>query len=525
MTILGGIEDQISLYIWGEISNKLYAISDPTLANFYVYKRVFKSLTSPLRSSQPLLWGIYSPLATLFGGKFINIFFVLTFLLILAVSYLYFKKYRYPLIFGLLFAFSTYFMTHLGRHAALTQIWLVPLFFLLLKKRDGTLKNKLLLSLVLSSSILISNYLGFFLFLTFTVYLLSKVIVEKFNRKKLLHEFKNALIIAIISVVFLSPFVFPYIKAIYLPNTKTPQQIVVRKRNLSDFAAFSSRPWYFFIPPVKNPIFGSFSKSLLAKIESTGYFLADDYFASEHQENYFGLYFLLSFSFLFFNLNKKLDQESKKEIYINLLTSVFIISFMMPPFFTISGIKIFTPNWLIYKFFPIFRVTARLSIIVHFLLLVTYAKLITFAAKENVIKKLYLNILMLTLLFFTLVETFIPPKLYDIGTVPEVFAYLKNTGEHRIIAVYPYSKADDAFFWVPHHQQLLINPRGFRDENYESEALTKNLPSEEGLSMLSKLEVSHLVVYKEGENLDYFRLSEQLELEKEFEDSLLYKIK
>ena len=69
-------------------------------------------------------------------------------------------------------------------------------------------------------------------------------------------------------------------------------------RPIGDWYWFSFRPWYFFIPPKSSIFFGDLSKNIYDKIESTGYYLADDYMEEEMAGSYMGWHFLLGMAFV-----------------------------------------------------------------------------------------------------------------------------------------------------------------------------------------------------------------------------------
>jgi hypothetical protein len=198
----------------------------------------------------------------------------------------------------------------------------------------------------------------------------------------------------------------------------------------------------------------------------------------------------------------------------------------MPPYFTLAGLKIYTPNWLIYKFFPIFRVTARLGIVVYFVLLSLMAKVVFYIKENQLFSRKILKFFIFLLLIVTLTETYIPIKMYRQKQPPEVFKYLEELGGYHRIAVFPYSKADDTYLWMPVHKQLLVNPRGYRNSKYgySSEELTKSITTKEGLEKLKKLEVEYLIVFKEGQYLEYFDHANSLEVVEKFDDSVIYKL-
>ncbi len=531
MTILGGLDDQTLLLTWGNVSKCLFSKCPSNLSDFYVYKDIFSSFIRPLQSNQPILSLVVSRVLYLFGSNSLLIMFIIAMLLNLIFSYLLFSKSKFGLVYSIIFTFSAYAWSHFGIHIDLMQMWVLPLFihFTLEYQDTLTVKRIVLLSTLLTIVILISNYYGFILLVFLFCYSLSKLFVDRLVLGKPVFRF-----IIPLKLVFLLTFVFttftllPYIKANYIRNGSTQSAGLSAVRPFEDFITFSSRPWYFFIPPVKNPVLGSIAKISISKISHWNYFLADDYFSAEHSGNYFGMLFLISVVFLSLYIFKKYRTLFNKKLLTYIISSILLLSFMMPPFFTVSGLKIYTPGLLIYKIFPMFRVASRLSTVVLLLLLLVLAESMELVYKNcSTNGKKVLGVLISVLTLVTLIETYIPPKIYLVPAPSQSFVYLsKNTSYKTIFAVYPNDKSQEALFNLPVHERFLLNPKDYRNKKFYSPDFTKSLVTPGGLQTLQQLGGEYLIVFKDVKETDiiFFKNSNLIELEQEFADSYVFKV-
>jgi len=525
MLVPGGLDDQTILLSWGYISNSLFSISSADLGGFYVYKALFDHLLNPFNSNQPLSTLILSGGLSVFGPYFFIFACLLSVVATFFIARLLFRNYRYSYAWALMFTFSSYMWSHLWKHIDLLQLWIFPLFFLVLKRffTNSSVKNAVILGAFLAAAALISNYAGFITFIYFFIACAVIVIYELLRDRKInFLVIKRGLLTALIFIALSFAFLLPYIKANFLGYQQVGRTV---SRTYEDFFTFSSRPWYFFIPPVKNPLFGNFPTMVLESIKQTDYFLADDYFANEHSGNYFGLFFLIT-SVALIAWSYRYSDDTRKKIVVYMLCSAVLFSFLMPPFFTINDVRIFTPGYVIYKFFPMFRVTSRLSIILLLNQLVLTAYIINVNFQKIRDRFKYLNLFMVFLTSVTLIETFIPFSIEIKETPPEVYSYLnKNTPKNTVFAVYPNNATLDALYWIYIHQRNLINPKYFANEELSAKEFTENLNTVPGLDKLIQLEGEYLIVFKNASDEDkmFFENNSKLSLIKEFEESYLFK--
>jgi hypothetical protein len=502
MIVLGGMDDQTSLLVWSTISKGIFSIGDPILGSYPVYKAIFSLFSSPFSTPQPLLWSLVSIGLSIFGYAFLNALFVFAVLLTLVFSYLLFKKSPYALLYGLVFTFSSYTWIHLGLHIDLIQIWFIPLFLYVLRRLEekrsllGYIKLGVVLALVLPTS----NYLWFMLCALYSFYILADILVN-LSLKSVVFNIKRFLITLSISLLFVGIMIF-------IPKgSSSASAIPLGGRPYEDFVTFSSRPWYHFVPSEKNPLLGSVATLLNNKIGEWDYFLADDYFSGEHLAAFYGYSFLVYLAVsLFVYFRKVKFGLNTKEVYKFLIMSAFLFLIMFPPFFTIRGLKIFMPAELLYKFFPMFRVTSRFSIMLLMSLLLAVYKMEGLVLKEIPrLKKIFILLFGLTLL-----EVFVPPKVVNYSDPPEEYTRLREvTSEGSVFAVYPYSQTQEALFWLSEHKRLLANPRSYRNRQtgYYSKDFTDSLVTAEAKDALEELDVKYVMVFSDAkdEDKEYFR--------------------
>jgi hypothetical protein len=202
---------------------------------------------------------------------------------------------------------------------------------------------------------------------------------------------------------------------------------------------------------------------------------------------------------------------------------------MMPPFFTLSGIKLYTPGFLIFKFFPMFRAMARLSSVVLFCLLLALAEGLEYLYENNLIPSKVLTGVFVLVFVVVMVETVVPIKLEKYAAPPSVYSYInEHTAQDALLAVYPYQATKDAFYWLDVHQRCLVNVRGLKLQDFAADSFTANIRTQEGRSDLVSLGVNYLVVmnYPESYTLvEDLKLDTRFALVTEVENSYLYKVR
>ncbi len=532
MIILGGLGDQITTLVWGTVSKPFFSFLNSGFAEFPQYEKLFWDFLHPLQSNQPLTWFLYSVLISILGAGGYNLILLINLLLSFVCALVLFRKYRFSFVYAAIFTFSGYMWSHLGLHPDLIQLWPIPLYlyFLLEKQNMSDLKKSIVLAMLASLTLALSNYYGYFLLITTVFYAVICLFTLLLQKNKLsLNQVRNALIWVGIVLVLSSTFLYPYISANYLTKTEkvTLNTRLALDRPYADFFTFSSRPWYFFIPSPNNPVYGNLSENVLTKLKDTNYFLADDYFTAEHGANFFGFMFLTSvlLSSVFMFIKTKGDARVKiAQLFILLF---FLFLYMLPPFFTLSGIKIYTPGHLAFTYFPMFRVTARISIIILPILLLILATNINYIWLHFERWRKSLKVAMVAMLLVTLIEVFSMPPLPSAPSVPEVYTFLnKHSDTRATFFVYPYSKTQEALYFLSEHERFLLNPRDYNSAQVASEHITLRFASDGGYEDVLKLNPDYIVVFKNISPKEKAKIlsSKEFELEQEFSDAYLLKV-
>ncbi|MFH2109462.1 MAG: hypothetical protein ABII16_03310 [Patescibacteria group bacterium] len=552
--IIGGLGDQVGGFI--ALSNKKL-IGAPFNNN----------PTHLLESNQPIFSLIYNEGSQIFNPiLFSNLFSIISVLLLLIFCFLLFKYLKVnifvSLLLSILFTFSPYTYLHLGVHPALMQVWMIPAGIILLLKSQ-TLKQQIITGVFIAFAIFVSNYLGYFLLLFAGSFLLANITIKLTFKKFTFGWFKLELVkyLVIFGVVLLIciPTLLTYFKSSY---RITPSFDGGVSRTLEDFQNFSGRPWYLVLPPIQNPVFGGVTKSVLNWMKSDwGYFLADDYFNNESPEMFLGwgniLVFIFSIAYFVKRSKCQMTNDKIKTALIFGLTGFLVFLFTFPPYFDFAGHKIYTLGFILYKLFPMFRVTQRLGIVILMCVLIVngvFLSEIVTRYKNFKTKLLLVRLIIIGYIVFTLFEFYIPITITDVSKTPEVYTYLAQDtkkvsfnfvgetgriGQYtgtEIIVTYPRQNSDD-IFWITRHQKGLINPRNYENDEYgfDSMEFTKWLPTQEGLEHARSYGVSYIVFsktdlqkeiksdpnfVKSADPEKFFR--ENLVLEKDFGDILLF---
>lgn len=563
MFVIGGIGDQIAHLVWPRLLG-LDSLTLQTLLNYAPYRYSFASYLDPLSTSQPILWLILKLGDYAFGYNFYHALSVFIVFFTLPVCVKVLKEFKYKVILSLLFSFSSFYFIHLGVHIELVQLWLIPIFVIGFIQRVET--GKLWpFGILLAVATGVSNYLGFVLLVFASSYIIAnlckKLILrgetpnfslgirtvlpqakedtlafrpEGFIYRKGFKDFFLSIIkFGLVGFISLLSIFGYYIYKNYYQNVSQKDIIYYTStdsthKSYGNFFSFSSRPWYFLIPSTRNPILGGIATAIYNKIKSTNYFLADDYFPKEHAGNYFGLLFLTTTTFFTIRtlVSRHAKSSLKKKILLLWGTVAIMISFAMPPFFTISGVKIYTPGEIIYRTLPMFRTTTRISVVILFCLLIILGLTSNFVV-STAKRKWLVTAYMIALLVVTLAETYNTVRIKRYLYPPNVYAYLQRLPDTKVLfAVYPYSKTEEAFFWMPTHKKLILNHKGYTPFSFNPETLTARFTTTAGLEETKKLGASYIIVYKDStaNELNFFSNSPLLSLEKTFEDTFLYKL-
>jgi hypothetical protein len=426
----------------------------------------------------------------------INVFVLATFVANFLAALWFYKKLlgRKVAAVGvaLIFACSPIVFYQSRSHLDLMQVWVVfPLLSLLLyDAKKKTVKTGAYIALIT----FVSNYYGFgAILLTTIVYLLKTV-----SQNKRGQSLKTLLLIYLFVGIFSAPFLFPYIRANYFAKTMpvtAGDSVVVR--SLADFSIFSSRPWFYFMPSTDNPFFGGVSAKALSLLQAHAGWIAQPYFPSEHSASFLGLTnFVFAIAGVIF-----LKKQGKRQLTPVGISAIILALFTMPPYFTIHGLKIFLPSYVLFYAFPMFRVLARFGVyILAIELMFTgfgFVSLTNFLERKFAKNKAWGAVILVPAITLSLMEFYIPIKITKVQTPPQVYTYIKNaTAQNSVIAVYPENETTQAIFWTLYTRQPLSNPYQLSYNGFSAGDFTKSLITNEGIEKAKQLGVNYLVYFK-----------------------------
>jgi len=432
-----------------------------------------------------------------------------------------------PVALTLFVLFSPYSFYRFRDHFLLSNIWIVILFmhYVLFYSKLNRTFNYIYLTLFLLLISLFSNYYGFFSLIFFILFIILKLFIAKIITIRIVsfHFIKNSLM-GIICYIIIFVFWLLIFKLLNLGNNNITQtlSLITLSRPLEDFFTFTSRPWYYFLPSIDNPFFGGITKNAIDWLQNDwGYFLTNNYFPTEHSASYLGWVNFIFALFGFRYIWRKVSIQKSHKVWtreMDVLTlgfvAIFLVIITMPPFFTISGLKIYMPSFLLWKLFPMFRVLARLGIIILLIELVFtgygYVTFLDFIKlkisssklriKRFLLKKWGVVSFFIILPFFilSLMEFYVPIYFTDVNTAPSVFTYVKNnTPTNAVLVTYPVNKAGDTFFWIREYKRALINPPGYNkpEDGYNFLDFTSNLITCKGILEARNLGATYLVYY------------------------------
>lgn len=450
------------------------------------------------------------------GGLALNFLFALRFFKQLFGRFI-------ALLLATTFVFSPY-LAYQGRsHFDLLQVWPVIWFFHTLFFSQSHHKP-IYLGLLLALTTGISSYLGYFTGLASALYLGFSFLTAQGKREALKTSlpkvFKALAVFLLTTIVFM----LPYLKSNYLtPRVRIENAVDAKavNRPFEDFVIFSSRPWYYLLPSVDNPFFGQMSQRLLDRLASTNNYLTQNYFKAEHSASFLGWVTILVALIGVAGVSSRTPQTPHPLPHTRLtlpllLTICGLVILTIPPAVSINGLQIYTPSYLLFKAFPMFRVLSRMGIIIMLFTLTFagygYKTLSDFLLKKNIGLTIVRWVLSL-LTLFSVAQLYVPPKITHVGTPPRIYSYLGQMDPLKSpVVVYPYNKTNEAIFWLTTHQKALINPRSYsyKATNFDSEVFTNLLKTTRGLEHAKTLGARYLVYFYETnqkESSDFFATS------------------
>lgn len=419
----------------------------------------------------------------LFLSKFINTYYVWNFFVIFFIflsglfSYLFLIKKTSKtnaILLSLLWISSSYFSIHSRDHLSLLAAFLYPIY--------------LIVSLVTNKKDLIIKYI--FLVLTFLISIYISVFLIFINFFSSIYEFvkdksKIKLLDLILSITLLLGLSFSL--KIAFPDTS---------KNIDNFLIFSYKPWHSFDRPDNLAInFIDTSDLINFDIKNNIYF---NYFEFEHSVGYFGLLFLLFFTYTLIKYWNKLD----KKIFYLLIVSLLI---SLPPVIYFKGITFYTPSYLFFLLFDQFRILARINIFSFLLMIIIFSSLLDY-------NKIFKNIFVKVFIFLIfIIDIFFPYKLSSITGYDQNFyeRILGKTSKDSLIILFPYDNELNLYKEMQFLPRKFVNPKDYLSTSpkFNSAEFTQNLSCER----INELQISKdtyllYVLGKENEELPKLNL-------------------
>lgn len=504
--LLGQIEDNFGLLFFLRFA-KLYGSDFVNI--------VSKPFSIPFNinsSSEPLFLQVYFWFSKYIDSFDLYNFFVLLLFILNAVaaykliSYFISNK-LVSLYLATLFTFSPYFLYQYRSHLQLLFVFMVILSILTFIKHKRTV---LLFPITVLTLTLISNYLAFFSLVTYTLYMISFILINFLQEKKFNTHAKEvfltyaksmtvyvlllSLTVLVLELTHINNFIFRNDEVV---STTQQQNVPIPNRTIEEFFHFTSRPWYFFLPSPENPILGDLTTFTISKLQTTNYFLFNNHFPSEHTASYLGIVniiFALVGLYAVFKTDKYNDQ--KRLLYSLVLLSFFISLIMMPPYVSIAGIKIYMPSYVFSKVFSMFRVLTRLGVINLLITLIftgigyTYL-LEKFRASGKMVFARFLFIIPFSLSF---VEFWIPVVVSNTSSPPQVFRYLESLNEKGSIIVYPFEHANSTLIWHETHKMPAFNSK-YSTIGLDPREFTNNLFQADQIYWAKQRGAKYLIIF------------------------------
>jgi len=386
--------------------------------------------------------------------------------------------------FSLFFSFIPYFYLHFEHHTLLFIFPSIYGIYITLKTKNMSEKFDFIkLSFAIFVQMLFSIYLGYFLLIYLFLFFLLDLIEYK-SLSRIFFFFKSILLFGVFYVLVSFNFILTFFNPESgLVEYKYPDIIEVnqvssfefdRAKPLDDFIFFSSRPWYYFLPPSNHLIFGGLTKDIINYFAyEKNLFLFKNHFPYEHSASYIGFFIFITCTLALFNLK---NNPNKNKIKRLLIISFIIFLLTMPPVVFIFGYTIYTPSYLLYLLFPMFRTLSRFVVFIHLSLFIVSAIYVSDKIKNLQPQKKNLYLIIISI--FVFFEYFLTYKTVYIPKYVEAGSFLSSFNRERnLVAVYPSSFRTEFLLNMYLSKSPQINPSGFNVEelDFDSSRFTREL--------------------------------------------------
>lgn len=364
---------------------------------------------------------------------------------------------------GLVYMLAPYHIWHAYSHFSLAQIQWLPLFVLALIKLDEESSKRNIFFLAVSFLLCFwtSFYYGYFMLFFTAGYILVKILVEYYLTKRQylnLARIKAWVAAAFLAIALSLPLLF-----LILPQkmTSTGQfrssLYQYAQLPIAAYSAFSARPWDYFLPGIDHPIFGKTIEKIYFNLRNFGEQTGGlNYFFKDAGRAEGTLYLGMVTAGLVMLAWWCRDKKTYVVSFTLLGAAIFILT--LPPVLTYGSLQLPLPSYLLYWYFPMFRVLARLGIVVLicFLIVAAFGMQYLFSGLKTK-TDLWALFIVLTALILLDFLNFPPARLTRVDFVPPAYAWLARQEGDFVIAEYPraYDENMAKFFQRIHHKKIL----------------------------------------------------------------------
>jgi len=404
-------------------------------------------------STQPILDQSATLLSKVTGSPLVayNILIIFSFIstaiLTFLVSFKITKNYFASFIAGLIFSFSPYHIRQAQNHLEISQIEVIPFYFLYLHEfaKNKNKRRAVITGLALAISTLTVNYYGFFLGLLTAIYILYEEIAKKF--KGFRTRSLNYVILFAVAAILIAGCNVNYIKiASKNKNLDEYTWKALGKTDL-DYVKYAAKPWFYILPNIENTALGQVSKSALIELSKyTPYYLTREFTANEHSL-YIGI-----ISILLSGIALKFKSRTTKKF---ILIALIFILISLPPYIFVSMKKVILPSFILMKAFPMFRVFARAGLITLFFTAVASATGLAILTSNP--KKKLRNLLITTIIgILIIVEFYSPPKFEKLLPLPPEYFSIKIKEAKTILESPKLEDHTNTFYQIYHQKPVFF---------------------------------------------------------------------
>lgn len=394
---------------------------------------------------------------------------------------------------GIIFAFCPNQLMHSAQHLGFTLNFWIPLYVLcLFRLKDfPSVKNSVLCAFTGTCTVLSNYYYGYFMLIFTVVFLLFWV------RRR---EVVFFLWTGIMGIVILTPFIIP------LLLRQGEEMAYVHP--IGDLFKYSAHWYDYFLPSEFHPLFGRWAQGI-----------------SRH---YFERSLYIGYLPIILGLLAVIKVRDKV-IRFFIFTSFLFFIFSLSPVFNICGFKIPNLSYFAYKILPMFRVYARMGILV----MLSVGILAGFGLKyilerigkgwvRGCIASLFIGIVLFEYVNFP------PFHNVDLSKVPEVYEWLANEPEDIVIVEYPFVRSIEArhseyLFYQRIHKKKIVNgmQEGTLGDAFRKECLYPD--KIETARLLAYLGANYVIVHKDV-GLDNIDTNPGFEFLRDFPEARVYKV-